>query len=271
MTAKDYETPEDSGSNNTYVVQVTATDAALNATNQTITVTVTDVADYAVNMIDFDGSSYLSKTVNPGIADGTDGVLSFWLELDAADGAASNILDVVADTVQVARTTLNTLALTILSTGFSTLVTTQIAGITASDGRMHVAFSWSLVGGTPIFQAYINGVSVDPAFSSGPTAGTVAYSRPFNVSYIGAVGGAQFNGRLGDLFFETTFLDLSVPANLAKLISGGEAVYMGDTAQLPTGSQAKIAFSGNAAHWQAGNGRGSVQGWTATGTLTDAP
>ena len=45
MTAKDYELPVDADANNTYVVQVTATDAALNATNQTITVTVTDVVD----------------------------------------------------------------------------------------------------------------------------------------------------------------------------------------------------------------------------------
>lgn len=43
---KDYETPNDADTNNTYIVQVTATDAASNATNQTITVTVTDVAEY---------------------------------------------------------------------------------------------------------------------------------------------------------------------------------------------------------------------------------
>lgn len=43
MTEKNFEAPVDVGANNTYIVQVTATDAALNATNQTITVTVTDV------------------------------------------------------------------------------------------------------------------------------------------------------------------------------------------------------------------------------------
>ena len=45
---KDYEAPDDADTNNTYVVQVTATDAALNASNQTITVTVTDVAEGSV-------------------------------------------------------------------------------------------------------------------------------------------------------------------------------------------------------------------------------
>lgn len=42
---KDFEAPDDANADNVYVVQVTATDAALNATNQTISVTVTNVAE----------------------------------------------------------------------------------------------------------------------------------------------------------------------------------------------------------------------------------
>lgn len=42
---KDYETPNDADTNNTYVVQVRATDGASNTTNQTITITVTDVGE----------------------------------------------------------------------------------------------------------------------------------------------------------------------------------------------------------------------------------
>lgn len=42
---KDFEAPDDSDTNNTYVVDVRATDLASNTTDQTITVTVTDVAD----------------------------------------------------------------------------------------------------------------------------------------------------------------------------------------------------------------------------------
>jgi hypothetical protein len=40
---QDFEAPADANADNAYVVQVTATDTALNATNQTITVTVTNV------------------------------------------------------------------------------------------------------------------------------------------------------------------------------------------------------------------------------------
>lgn len=55
MAAKDFEAPVDGGANNTYIVQVTATDAALNATSQTIAVTVTDAAE--------GGGAFLSDTM----------------------------------------------------------------------------------------------------------------------------------------------------------------------------------------------------------------
>jgi len=43
ITARDFESPADNGNNNTYVVVITATDGASNATNQTLTVTITNV------------------------------------------------------------------------------------------------------------------------------------------------------------------------------------------------------------------------------------
>jgi VCBS repeat-containing protein len=43
ITARDFESPVDNGNNNTYIVTITATDSAGNATNQTLTVTITNV------------------------------------------------------------------------------------------------------------------------------------------------------------------------------------------------------------------------------------
>lgn len=43
LAAKDFETPIDVGANNTYVVQIRATDGSNNFTDQTITVTITNV------------------------------------------------------------------------------------------------------------------------------------------------------------------------------------------------------------------------------------
>lgn len=228
---------------------------------------------YAVNMIDFDGSSYLSKNyLDTDIPEGTDGTLSLWTELDVADATDEAILDIVVARVYLTRNTSNQLNLQLVDNGGTPLVNASIAGITAATGRFHVAYSWSLVGGTPIFQAAMNGAIVTPSFGAGPTAGNVDYQQQFGNSTIGRFfTGDNFNGRMADLFFTNQFLDLSVPANLAKLCTAsGQPVYMGDTAQLPTGTQAKVAFSGNAAHWMAGNGRGSLGGWTPTGTLTDA-
>jgi hypothetical protein len=42
ITSRDYESPADSGSNNTYIVAITATDSAANATTQTLTVSITN-------------------------------------------------------------------------------------------------------------------------------------------------------------------------------------------------------------------------------------
>lgn len=43
ITARDFESPADNGNDNTYVVTITATDGASNATTQTLTVTITNI------------------------------------------------------------------------------------------------------------------------------------------------------------------------------------------------------------------------------------
>jgi uncharacterized repeat protein (TIGR02543 family) len=48
ITSRNFESPADSGGDNTYVFIVTATDAALNAKNQTVTVTITNVNEAPV-------------------------------------------------------------------------------------------------------------------------------------------------------------------------------------------------------------------------------
>lgn len=65
---KDFEAPNDADTNNTYVVQVTATDTAGNATNKTITVTVTDVDEVAptVSSLSFTSSAGADNTYIAG-------------------------------------------------------------------------------------------------------------------------------------------------------------------------------------------------------------
>jgi hypothetical protein len=68
LVAKDFEDPDDTDLNNTYVVQVTATDAAGNATNKTITVTILNIDDTAPSFlsddsVDVEGDDELAHTI----------------------------------------------------------------------------------------------------------------------------------------------------------------------------------------------------------------
>jgi hypothetical protein len=63
---RDYETPTDTGANNTYVVVVRATDGSNNTTDQAITVTVTDIAEVATFYVSPTGSDS-----NDGLTTGT--------------------------------------------------------------------------------------------------------------------------------------------------------------------------------------------------------
>lgn len=67
MAAKDFEIPTDADANNTYIVQVRATDGAGNQTPQTITVTVTDVVETgfqpSLDFSDSRNSQYVGQLV----------------------------------------------------------------------------------------------------------------------------------------------------------------------------------------------------------------
>jgi hypothetical protein len=58
ITSRNFESPADSGGDNTYVVIVTATDAALNAKNQTVTVTITNVNEAPTISINGSGETH---------------------------------------------------------------------------------------------------------------------------------------------------------------------------------------------------------------------
>ncbi len=58
ITARDFESPADSGANNTYEVVVTATDAMGNAKNQTVTVTITNVNEAPSITINGSGATH---------------------------------------------------------------------------------------------------------------------------------------------------------------------------------------------------------------------
>lgn len=117
MAAKDFETPVDANANNTYVVTVRAVDAANNGTNQTITVTVTDVADTGpvAPTVTWDTDSAVAEptftveSVSPQVGD----VITFQIDTSSSFASATGT-DATVDGGSVAsgfvQFTLSTLA-----------------------------------------------------------------------------------------------------------------------------------------------------------------
>jgi VCBS repeat-containing protein len=145
ITARNFEAAADSDTNNTYIVVITATDAAANATNQTLTVTITNVNETPTISINNFGEThtitqaenissiitYAATDVDAGTSftwslSGTDaadfsivpstGVLTFAANPDfeaPADSDANNIYVVVVTVTDGALTDTQTLTVTI--------------------------------------------------------------------------------------------------------------------------------------------------------------
>ena len=95
---------------------------------------------------------------------------------------------------------------------------------------------------------YVNGESVSPTFYA-YTDANINFSITTTPRYrVGASADSTpidwFNGRLGALWFNTSYIDLSIPANLAKFVSGtginAAPVDLGATGELPTGTSPLI-------------------------------
>jgi hypothetical protein len=93
ITARDFESPADNGNNNTYVVVITATDGASNATNQTLTVTITNVNEAPAITINSSNATHAitqaenSSTVVTYTATDVDAGASLSFLLSGADAA----------------------------------------------------------------------------------------------------------------------------------------------------------------------------------------
>jgi uncharacterized repeat protein (TIGR02543 family) len=93
ITSRNFESPADSGADNTYVFIVTATDAALNAKNQTVTVTITNVNEAPVITINSSNATHAitqvenSTSVITYTATDVDAGASLSFSLSGADAA----------------------------------------------------------------------------------------------------------------------------------------------------------------------------------------
>lgn len=90
---------------------------------------------------------------------------------------------------------------------------------------------------------FVNGQTYSTVWTT-YTNGSINFNPATPVFRVGANAASTptdfFNGRLGNLFFHTSYIDLSVPANLAKFVTGtgidAKPVDLGSNGELPFGT-----------------------------------
>jgi hypothetical protein len=136
----------------------------------------------------------------------------------------------------------------------------DISGFTAAAGRRVVLVSWDL--SVPKISVYVDGVDVTgtPTVLTNDTIGYSQSNYKLGADYNNA---STFNGAIELLYFDDSYIDLSVSANRDKFL----AANIGSDGSGPTGSQPLLCMYGDAATWNAGTNRGSGGDFTMTGAV----
>jgi len=196
---------------------------------------------------DLDGTAdYLSRTTAPtGIADGKQGTFACTFNVDATSlyvitsFSSSTSLKFV---VKVGSGEITVEGYD--SAGSQVFALSQNAQIKANRNYVLVlSFDTS---DSNKYHLYVNGVQSTTYFTV-YAATNIDYAITTTPRYyIGASAtpSSFFNGRLGALWFNTSYIDLSVASNLAKFVSGtgidAKPVDLGATGELPTGTSPLI-------------------------------
>jgi hypothetical protein len=228
---------------------------------------------YVQRRVVFDGTTRFTRSACArDFVDGPQGTFSVWLDFANADNTTARIIN-LATCFQVLRGSDNRLRALLYN---NALPRNQIvwdaktnARYRTAAGLIHIALAWDLSAAAPIAQIAIDGklleAGKDYTEAVTPTAAHVNYGQSigkimgFGALPSGAAATDGFKGEMGDLFFDTTFLDLSVPGNLQKFIEGGQPVRPQNFGTIFFGDDM------SAADWNVGGGKGSVTGWLRTG------
>lgn len=149
---KNFEAPDDADTNNTYVVTVRAADAASNTTDQTITITVTDVVEYTTFSTTTDvtlsngnlTATHANTNSNAG-ARSPDGKNSgkYYFEVDRPSGVTHGAFDCIG--VLTAAGTFTNLVTNGTNCGTTYAGTGTIWGNGANSGRS-IVWSTNIIG-----------------------------------------------------------------------------------------------------------------------------
>ncbi|MGI0010477.1 MAG: hypothetical protein ACREAE_03665, partial [Nitrosopumilaceae archaeon] len=199
---------------------------------------------------DYDGTNdYTTRGADlTGISDGKQGIFSCWARFDGGNSLTQYILSssttLAGSTTrfEVFKFTDNKIYFIMKNAaGTNILNINTTATYTASSTWLHILASWDLnVGGAR--HIYINDVSdiTQTTFTNDTIDYTVADWA------VGALpdGTSKLNSALQQLFFNTTYVDLSVTANRRKYISSFlEQTPFGSVGQLPLGNIKPLIFA----------------------------
>jgi hypothetical protein len=197
---------------------------------------------------DLDGSAdYLSRTTAPtGIADSSTFTIAFSFTPDAAT-AGQRMVVFASSTSARFDVVFSTTGLSVSARNTSSIIlSTDTTGITFVVGRNYnVVVSVDLTD-TAKRYIYINGSAVSATWST-YTSGSINFNISTTPRYYIGTGASTtnwYNGKIGALWFNTSYIDLSVASNLAKFVSGtgidAKPVDLGVNGELPTGTSPLI-------------------------------
>ena len=209
----------------------------------------------SVPMTRFDGvNDELNLASMSGIADGKEGTIAGWLNVNGT-GVVQMILSNDSGFFQSRIQTTGKL----LIEGSPNLSMTSIQNV-GGIGLFHFMASWDLANTTG--HLYINGIDdleASPTFNNA----NIDYLRATTDWALGMAGPSdvdEFDGDMGQIYFDDSYIDLSIQANRELFVSGTGAnakpVDLGSNGEKPTGSRPKIYLNNPYGSFQTNLGTG---------------
>ncbi len=190
---------------------------------------------------DLDGSAdYLSKASITGIADGKQ--VTFACSLNTDTVATDEWVFAIYAGASRFEVLFESGALRVRGrdTGLTDVLNATYAGFSANR-NYQIVFSCDLTD-TNKRHLIVNGTSVSPTWATYSNTNIDLTTSDYSVG--ARTTTPTWDGRLGNVFFHTSYIDLSVPANLAKFVTGtgidAKPVDMGANGELPLGVQPLI-------------------------------
>jgi len=184
-----------------------------------------------IGSVSFDGTDKYTGQTNDPIPDGKTGTISFVIDLTGGDGTVLPILNLGGYLI-IQRNASNKFAIAGFNSGATQILNiSSTTSYTASSGFVHVVASWDLAAGTA--HLYVDGVS--DLTSTTLTNANIDHTRGSGWE-IGDTASGVPAYDLAMMWFDDTYIDLSVGANLAKFFSSGNVIDHGADGTTPTGS-----------------------------------